>query len=506
MNHFVFFSFIFLFNFYFIFNYLLKNLFKNIKFINIIILELILFLFYLFFLFLFKNFLFKINEIKKWDYFVLVVIVILSFNFAYYNFKDYKFRLYETLRNKFIEGYFEFEISKVKSSYILLKVIKSFNNNYNYLLNTYVIISRNKIKKYFKMDNNFLIEDTKIFTFASLEFVDKYNQKLSFYFSNNIFYKVNYFYDFEFKDNDNFLSDLRKFIYKRYQDFEEHSDLIKGMVWGVDDFSYYEKQNLIKSGLYHMFVASGGNISLVLNFSFYLFYFIYYIFLSIFKRKSKEFKNSINLKYNVLSIKRNIAILVLSIIIVWGYCLVVGFDYPLLRAFLVSIIINLILFNYNGILGFKDNIYFFVKLLFVLLVIFFIIDYKFIYSLSFRMSFISFIGIAILGNNLKNLILNMKFINRLSNFLIFFIYYLVDSLVMSVSATIFLLPILIYYFGFVSITGIFYNIFAIFIYPIVFYLGIIYLFFKLDFIYNIIYNLLSFINYLVNQKQWILYF
>ncbi|MGB9638536.1 MAG: ComEC/Rec2 family competence protein, partial [bacterium] len=193
---------------------------------------------------------------------------------------------------------------------------------------------------------------------------------------------------------------------------------------------------------------------------------------------------------------------IFSTIIVWFYCLIVGFDYPLLRAFVISIITNLILFNYND----KNNIYFFIKLLFLLLIIFFIIDYKFIYSLSFKMSFISFIGIVILGSNFKNLILNIKFIDKISNFFKFFIYYLLDSLVMSISATIFLLPVLIYYFGFVSISGIFYNVFTSFIYPIVFYLGIIYLVFNSEFIYNIIYNLLSFINYLVNQKQWILYF
>ncbi|MGC8816007.1 MAG: ComEC/Rec2 family competence protein [bacterium] len=488
MNHFVFYSAIFLFNSYFIFDYLFKNLFKKIKFIEVIILEVILFLFYVFFLFLFRNFLFNTNEIKKSDYLVLIVIVILSFNFTYYNFKDYKYKLYETLKNRLVEGYFEFEISKVKSSYILLKVIKSFDNKYDYLLNTQAIISRNNIKNF--MNNNFLIENTRFFAFAYLEFIDTYNQKLNFYFSNNIFYKVNYFYDIEFKSNSNFLNDIRKFIYKKYQDFGEHSDLIKGMVWGIDDFSYYEKQKLIKSGLYHMFVASGGNISLVFNFSFYLFYLIYYIFLYIFKKEIPDLMH------------KNIILIIFSTIIVWFYCLIVGFDYPLLRAFLISIITNLILFNYND----KNNIYFFIKLLFLLLIIFFIIDYKFIYSLSFKMSFISFIGIVILGSNFKNLILNIKFIDKIPNFFKFFIYYLLDSLVMSISATIFLLPVLIYYFGFVSISGIFYNVFTSFIYPIVFYLGIIYLVFNSEFFYNIIYNLLSFINYLVNQKQWILYF
>ena len=488
MNHFVFYSLIFLFNSFFIFNYLINNLFKDIKFIEIIILEAILFLFYTFFLLLFRKFLFKTNQIKKWDYLILIFIVIFSFNFAYYNFKDYKYKLYETLKNRLIEGYFEFEISKVKSSYVLLKIIKSFDNKYNYLLDTKVIISRSEIEKI--INNNFLIENAKIFTFACLEFVDKYNQKLNFYFSNNIFYKVNYFYDFSFKDNNNLLNDVRKFINKRYQDFKEHSDLIKGMVWGIDDFSYYEKQKLIQSGLYHMFVASGGNISLVFNFSFYLLYFIYYVFLYIFK---KEIHNLVN---------KNIILIIFSTIIVFVYCLIVGFDYPLLRAFLISIITNLILFNYNR----KNDIYFFIKLLFILLIIFFVIDYKFIYSLSFKMSFVSFMGIAILASRLKNLILSIKFIDKIPNFLKFLIYYLVDSLVMSVSAAIFLLPILIYYFGFISISGIFYNIFTSFVYPIVFYLGITYLVFNSEFIYNIIYNLLSFINYLVNREQWILYF
>jgi predicted membrane metal-binding protein len=77
---------------------------------------------------------------------------------------------------------------------------------------------------------------------------------------------------------------------------------------------------------------------------------------------------------------------------------------------------------------------------------------------------------------------------------------------MSLSATIFLLPILVSYFGFVSLSGIFYNLIALAIYPIIFYLGIIYLIFDFNFIYHLIYNLLALIDFIVNQKQLIWYF
>lgn len=486
MNHFVFFSIVLLFNSYFIFHYLIRNLFINMKFLEIFYIELVLFFCYLFLLFLFKYFLFNKERIRVLDFGILLSICVFSFFIAYHNFKDYKIKIYKVLSNKMISGYFEFQISKVKSNYVLLKVIKSYDNYYSYLINTNVIIQRNKLDRFIgnELVGSFLLEDKKFLAFAYLEFVNQYEKKFDFYFSNNIFYGVNYFYDINFVNDDNFINkfinNVRGYINKRYSDFGKYSDILKGMIWGVDDFSYYEKQKLIKSGLYHLFVASGGNIALVLNFSFYLLSFLYYL---VFR-----------------DIKNRGVIIFFSIIIVWIYCLVVGFDYPLLRAFIIAIITNLVLFNYDQ----KSNIFYLVKLFFVLLIVFLFIDYKFIYNLSFKMSFISFIGIVVLGDTLKKWIID--FFDRYPYFLRIIFYYVVDSFVMSLSATIFLLPILIYYFGFLSISGIFYNIFVSVIYPVVFYLGIIYLFFKFNVIYYIIYFLLGFIDYIVNQKQLVLYF
>jgi predicted membrane metal-binding protein len=496
MNHFIFYSLIFLFNSYFIFDYLFRRLFYNIRFIDIILLEIFLFLVYIFLLFLFRFFLFDKAKLKITDYLFVVFIITFSFFLAYYNFKDYKYRIFQVLKNKIIDGYFEFQVCKIKSNYVILKVNEVFDEDYNYLVNTKVIIPRSKLEKIINNEDNFknnvLIENIGIFAFASLEFVNQYNKKFDFYFSNNIFYRVNYFYDLKIKENDNLISNIRYFINKKYNDFEIYSNLLKGMVWGIDDFSYYEKQQLITSGLYHMFVASGGNISLVFNFSFYLLSFLYYVFQYFLKKNS----------FNYEKIKNNLSIILFSVMIVWFYSLIVGFDYPLLRAFLIAIITNLILFNYN----YNDDIYFIIKLLFVLLIIFIILDYRFIYNLSFKMSFVSFMGICVLGSIFKRWILNLNFINKISGFWVFIVYYVIDSFVMSLSATIFLLPILVSYFGFVSVSGIFYNLIALAIYPIIFYLGIIYLIFDFNFIYHLIYNLLALIDFIVNQKQLIWYF
>lgn len=264
-----------------------------------------------------------------------------------------------------------------------------------------------------------------------------------------------------------FFSYLRDGIEKRiekYTNFNpESSELIKLLTIGSDDPPDFLRELGIKSGIYHLFVISGIHIV-------FLIFFLKVLFI--------PFQKLNNTKPKLFPF------LILSIL--WFYNFLCGFRIPITRAvlmvsfYLISEII-------------EREIDALTSITFSCILLLFLNPY-YIYSISFLLSFLSTGGIIMLSKNLNIFKKNNFFINLL---------------IVSISAQLFILPLMFYNFGYFYPLGIINNlIFTPFVglITILSFISIIipFLFLPLNLINNFFLNCLVFISHF--SPQICLYF
>lgn len=210
---------------------------------------------------------------------------------------------------------------------------------------------------------------------------------------------------------------------------EPFSSLILGMLYGIQpNFSPSFIDIMIKSGVIHIVVVSGYNISVLFSFI-------------------RRLLISFSLKIR----------LILSILVGIIYSALTGLEPPILRALLFGIILAC-----AKTYGFKSNTTY---ILFLVAFIMMILDPSVLYSVSFQLSFLATLGI-ILINPYLGYYINKKF-------------YLVptelrDAFVSSMSAQILVFPILLHYFKSFSLISLLTNTLILWMVPIIMTLGFLF--------------------------------
>lgn len=204
------------------------------------------------------------------------------------------------------------------------------------------------------------------------------------------------------------------------------SELVLGMVMGIDNFSRIPdfKNALKRSGTIHVVVVSGFNITLVFQFI------------------EKLFKTMYKTRY-----------LILAQLIITIYAFLTGFEAPVVRALLMSSIY--IWFKYNGVATKTLSILIFSILLML------IINPLYIFSLSFHLSVGATSGLILFSKAIENFI--SKFLNTKS--------ILVQDFISTISAQIFVFPILAYFFGELSLISFLVNTIILWTVPLITVLG-----------------------------------
>ncbi|MCX7972476.1 MAG: ComEC/Rec2 family competence protein [bacterium] len=328
----------------------------------------------------------------------------------------------------YVQGIEKLTILRIRTSYVLLE-----NNE-----KIRIVANRG----FFKDDK--IIEGSIITAFVLMK---KENHHYPFTLSNRISYRVVSIDIIDIK-NDGLIQKLRLYIRQNLDKLGEGSEYIKGIVFGFEDYSFYEKKQLIEAGIYHFFVASGSNIILCMN----IFYFFFHFIFSIFKLRNLKLFSYI-----------------CSCFLTFLYCLIVGFDPPLLRAFIFAIFVNLFV-----IYQVRNTLFYSLLMVSLIWVFFIFFDFYSTLSLSFKLSFLSFLGVIYIGNVIRNFLyrnLNQK--DLLSTIVTF----VLDNLVVNLSVMIFILPIFLEYFGVFYLNGIFSNVVIAFFIPMIFLFTLVYLIF-----------------------------
>ncbi len=358
----------------------------------------------------------------------VICLLIFTISFLIKNYLIYKngelVIQYESLPF-FIEGMYNLKIYKIRATYVILEYEESYK----------LIVSRGKV------DENQIFEGTKVRAFIKAHKVDNIDN--SFYLSNKIFYKIDSIDVVEIK-NEGLLQVIRLYINDRLS-----GDLrvLKGIVFGAEDLSYWERKELIEAGIYHFFVASGSNVMLIMNLGFHIFRLI---------------------------LTNNLAI-IFSVLLTFFYCLVVGFDPPLTRAFVFALFLNVFFIS-----DIKDKLFYSILSVLFVWLFFLFIDFYSTLGLSFKLSFISFLGVIFVGSIIRDILKE-----KISDFFI-------DNFAINLGVMIFTFPVLVNYFGIFYLNGIFSNIIIAFILPFVFYLTLIYLVFPFS-ILVYVFNIFGFI-------------
>lgn len=216
-----------------------------------------------------------------------------------------------------------------------------------------------------------------------------------------------------------FFTDKEKFPGKYLSKFREasintaqkylpspHSELLIGMVMGADELSKVPsfKEALKSTGTIHVVVVSGFNISLVFGFV-----------------------------TNLLGSKYKLKNLILAQFITFLYSIMTGFEPPVIRALVMGSLVSWAKYYGRSLDAFR-------VLLFTALVMILGWPY-FLFSLSFQLSFLATLGLVVFGNFFSE-----KFTNFFKSE-----SFLVEDFGTTVSAQVFVLPIVAHFFGRISI-------------------------------------------------------
>lgn len=240
-----------------------------------------------------------------------------------------------------------------------------------------------------------------------------------------------------------FFSDTEKFPGKQLSVFRNHSidlarkylpsphsELLIGMVIGADELGKIPKfkEALKITGTIHVVVVSGFNVSLVSNL--------------VMKFLGSKYKT------------RN---LLISQFFTLVYSIMTGFEPPVIRAWIMGGVLSWVRYYGRSVDGFR-------ALAFTALLMVIIWPY-FLFSVSFQLSFLATLGLVVFGNSI---------VDFLSHFLgkAFF----VEDLGTTISAQIFVLPLVSYYFGRVSVISFLVNPLVLWTVPVATVLGTFFIF------------------------------
>lgn len=209
-----------------------------------------------------------------------------------------------------------------------------------------------------------------------------------------------------------------------------HSELLIGMVIGADELGKIPKfkEALKITGTIHVVVVSGFNVSLV----------------------STIVMRFLGSKYKT----RN---LVISQLFTFIYSIMTGFEPPVIRAWIMGSMVSWVKYHGRSVDGFR-------ALVFTAILMTIIWPY-FLFSVSFQLSFLATLGLIIFGNKI------VEFLKKITKRESFF----VDDLGTTISAQVFVLPIVSYYFGRVSIISFLVNPLVLWTVPVATILGTFYI-------------------------------
>lgn len=240
-----------------------------------------------------------------------------------------------------------------------------------------------------------------------------------------------------------FFGNIEKFPGKQLEDFRNHSvdlirkylpsphsELLAGMVIGVDELGKIPrfKEALKTTGTIHVVVVSGFNISLVSN-----------LIMGFLGSKYKARNLFISQFFTLL------------------YSIMTGFEPPVIRAWIMGIVLSWVRYYGRSVDGFR-------ALIFTALLMIVIWPY-FLLSVSFQLSFLATLGLIVFGNPIVEFI--SGFLGK---------SFFVEDLGTTISAQIFVLPIVSYYFGRVSIISFLVNPLILWTVPIATILGTFFIF------------------------------
>lgn len=240
-----------------------------------------------------------------------------------------------------------------------------------------------------------------------------------------------------------FFTDKEKFPGKYLMKFREgavemskkylpspHSELLLGMVMGADELSKVPsfKEALKNTGTIHVVVVSGFNISLVFGF-------VTSLLGSKYKLKNLLAAQFITLLYSIMT----------------------GFEPPVIRAWVMGSIVSWAKYYGRGLDAFR-------ALIFTALVMIVAWPY-FLFSVSFQLSFLATFGLVVFGNFFSE---KFKNVFKSESFL-------VEDFSTTVSAQVFVLPIVVYYFGRISLISFLVNPLILWTVPISTVLGSLFL-------------------------------
>jgi len=227
----------------------------------------------------------------------------------------------------------------------------------------------------------------------------------------------------EYKKNEGILLNLRSKITDFYLKSlpQPQSSLVSGVVLGIkSEIPDWFNQDLKKTGMSHVVVASGTNVILIASFL---------------------------LNLLVKFIKRRLASLIsISGIII--YCLISGMDAPVVRAGIMGSLAFLALIFGREYLALRSLILTSFVMLFI--------NPNYIHDLGFVLSFSATLSMILFGKRVKRLVEKLYLPNVFK-----------ESLYTSLSAQILVIPILIYTFGYVSILSPVINVLTLWTIPLI---------------------------------------
>jgi len=210
-----------------------------------------------------------------------------------------------------------------------------------------------------------------------------------------------------------------------------HSELLIGMVIGADELGKVPKfkEALKNTGTIHVVVVSGFNVSLVAS-----------------------------LVMGVLGSKYKTRNLIISQFFTFLYSIMTGFEPPVIRAWIMGSMVSWVKYYGRSVDGFR-------ALVFTALLMIIIWPY-FLFSVSFQLSFLATLGLIIFGNSIVGAL--HKIFKKESFF--------VEDLGTTIAAQVFVLPIVSYYFGRISILSFLVNPLILWTVPVATILGTFYIF------------------------------
>ncbi len=186
--------------------------------------------------------------------------------------------------------------------------------------------------------------------------------------------------------------------------------LALGMTFGIKGLiSRTLTQQMQIAGITHMMVLSGGNITMFM-----------------------EFVDTL-----LLNIPRNIKYIV-SIFVVCVFISIIPLQPSVTRAAIMSFIPRI-----GSLMGKKVNSMYLLLFSCALILIF---DISYLYNISFQLSFLAIFGITVFYRNMESEYFKGSIVHRVTNALY-------SQLRMGISAQVFTIPLVFYYFGSISLFG-----------------------------------------------------